>query len=302
MGNSALRWTTRLRTCGFLRETLRARAFVRRAKRTTDLLIPGLWSERIVVPAEGTADFNGDEGGTLTGGLQAERSAPPLGLAVRRVLVADPLRVFCAGVRNVLQRERDFEVVEAATLDEVFAAIDERCPEIALIDLDLPPVGGVAAVRQLSRRCSAYTIVLSIEPSRDAVLSAVRAGAHGFLHKEIAPEGLVRALRGVAQGEAPLSRDLATLMIDALHGLDERSRARMRVDELSNREREVLDLVAQGARNKQIAATLAISEFTAKRHVQNILKKLDLPSRQAAATFYASANAEESQPAEMRTG
>jgi two-component system nitrate/nitrite response regulator NarL len=237
----------------------------------------------------------------VTGGAQAERSAPPLGLAVRRVLVADPLRVFCAGVRNVLQREGDFEVVEAASLDDVFAAIDERCPEIALIDLDLPPLGGVAAVRQLARRCSAYTIVWSLEPSRDTVLSAVRSGAHGFLHKAISPEGLVRALRGVALGEAPLSRDLATLMIDALHGLDERSRARVRVDELSNREREVLDLVAQGARNKQIAAALTISEFTAKRHVQNILKKLDLPSRQAAATFYAAANAGEPQVATSRS-
>ncbi len=84
----------------------------------------------------------------------------------------------------------------------------------------------------------------------------MRAGAHGFLHKEISPEGLVRALRGVVQGEAPLSRDLASLMIDALHGYDERTHARDRAAVLSSREREVLDLIAQGARNKQIAALL----------------------------------------------
>jgi len=224
-----------------------------------------------------------------------------LGLAVRRVLVADPLRIVCAGVRNVLEREGDFEVVEASTLDEVFASIDERCPELALVDLDLPPLGGIAAVRQLTRRCSAFTIVWSLEPSRETVLQAVRSGAHGFLQKEISPEGLVRALRGVAQGEAPLSRQLASLMIDALHGLDERSRARVCVDELSNREREVLELVAQGARNKQIAAALSISEFTAKRHVQNILRKLELPSRRAAAAFHASANAEEPSIAEVQS-
>ena len=121
------------------------------------------------------------------------------------------------------------------------------------------------------------------------MLSAVRAGAHGFLHKEISPEGLVRALRGVVQGEAPMSRDLASLMIDALHGLDERTRAQERAAGLSAREREVLDLVAQGARNKQIASSLVISEFTVKRHVQNILQKLELPSRRAAATFYGTA-------------
>jgi DNA-binding NarL/FixJ family response regulator len=237
----------------------------------------------------------------MTGGRHAEVSAPTSGFAVRRVLVADPLRIVCAGVRNVLAREGDFEVVEAGTLDEVFASIDERCPELALVDLDLPPLGGVAAVRQLTRRCSAFTIVWSLEPSRETVLQAVRSGAHGFLQKEISPEGLVRALRGVAQGEAPLSRQLASRMIDALHGLDERSRARVRVDELSNREREVLELVAQGARNKQIAAALTIYEFTAKRHVQNILRKLELPSRRAAAAFHAAANAEEPSIAELQS-
>ena len=146
----------------------------------------------------------------------------------------------------------------------MFAAIERECPDIALVDLDLPPLGGVAAVQRLAKRCDAYTIVWSLEPSRETVLAAVRAGAHGFLHKEISPEGLVRALRGVVQGEAPLSRDLASLMIDALHGDDERTRARDRAGVLSSREREVLDLIAQGARNKQIAALLTISEFTVK--------------------------------------
>jgi DNA-binding NarL/FixJ family response regulator len=206
-----------------------------------------------------------------------------------RILVADPLRIFRAGVRNLLARENSFTVVEAGNLDELLAAIVEDCPDIALIDLDLPPFGGVRAVEKLAGRCSTYTIVWSFEPTRETVLEAVRSGAHGFLRKEISAEGLVRALRGVVQGEAPLSRDLATLMIDALHGLDERSRARDRAAVLSVREREVLELVAQGARNKQIASELTISEFTVKRHVQNILQKLELPSRRAAAAFYLTA-------------
>jgi DNA-binding NarL/FixJ family response regulator len=205
------------------------------------------------------------------------------------VLVADPLRIFRAGVRNLLLRASDFAVVEAGSFDEMLEAVDERCPDIALIDMELPPLGGVAAVQRLAKRCSTYTIVWSFQPTRETVLAAVRSGAHGFLHKEISPEGLVRALRGVVQGEAPISRDLASLMIDALHGMDERSRARERAGVLSVREREVLNLVAQGARNKQIATTLVISEFTVKRHVQNILQKLELPSRRAAATFYRTA-------------
>ena len=206
-----------------------------------------------------------------------------------RILVADSLAIFRAGVHNLLARESDFEVVEAGTLDGVLAAAEQQCPDIALIDLELPPLGGVATVQRLARQCSTYSIVWSFEPSREIVLSAVRAGAYGFLHKEISAEGLVRALRGAAQGEAPLSRDLASLMIDALHGLDARAQARDRATILSSREREVLDLIAQGARNKQIAASLVISEFTVKRHVQNILQKLELPSRRAAATFYGTA-------------
>jgi DNA-binding NarL/FixJ family response regulator len=206
-----------------------------------------------------------------------------------RILVAEPLRMFRAGVRNLLERESDFEVVEASTLDEAIRAARDHCLDVALVDLGLPPLGGVTAVRRLTTIGSTFTIVWSFQPSRETVLAAVRAGAHGFLHKDISPDGLVRALRGVAQGEAPLSRDLASLMIDALHGLDERTVARERAGALSPREREVLDLVAQGARNKQIAARLVISEFTVKRHVQNILQKLELPSRRAAAALYGTA-------------
>lgn len=213
-----------------------------------------------------------------------------------RILVADPLRIFRAGVRNLLAREADFEVVEAGSLEEMLAAVEGRCPDIALVDLDLPPAGGVRAVRRLAQRCSLYTIVWSFEPSRETVLAAVRAGAHGFLHKEISPEGLVRALRGVVRGEAPLSRDLTSLMIEALHGLDERARARERARVLTARERQVLELIAQGKRNKQIALALTISEFTVKRHVQNILQKLGLPSRRAAATFHATAFGAEEAP------
>jgi DNA-binding NarL/FixJ family response regulator len=96
----------------------------------------------------------------------------------------------------------------------------------------------------------------------------------------------------VINGEAPLSRDLATLMIDAIHRLEDRDRTRERLSVLSSREREILDFVARGARNREIAGQLTISEFTVKRHMQNILGKLNLSSRRAAADFYRAAQAE----------
>ena len=135
-----------------------------------------------------------------------------------RILIADSLPIFRSGVRNLLARESDFEVVESSTFDELVREVATDCPDIALVDLELPPRGGVTAVSYLAERCSAHTIVWSFEPSRETVLRAIRAGASGYLHKEISPPGLVRSLRGVVRGEAPLARDLASLMIEALHG------------------------------------------------------------------------------------
>jgi two-component system nitrate/nitrite response regulator NarL len=203
-----------------------------------------------------------------------------------RILIGDSVPIFRAGVRNLLARESDFEVVEAEDFRGVHDALGEGPPAIALIDVDLPDDGGIAAVRRLAKQVPTHLIVWSFEPSRETVLAAVRAGADGYLHKEISPRGLVRALRGVVDGEAPLSRDLATMMIEALHALEAQTTARERATTLSTREREVLDFVARGARNKEIAAALFISEFTVKRHMQNILQKLELPSRRAAAAFY----------------
>jgi two-component system nitrate/nitrite response regulator NarL len=214
-----------------------------------------------------------------------------------RVLVADPLTIFRAGVSALLTRQTDFDVAEAASFDQVNLALDQEWPDIALIDIDLPPSGGIAAAASLAGQCPTHTIVWSFEPTRETVLAAVRAGASGYLHKQISPAGLLRSLRGIVRGEAPLARDLATLMIDAIHGLEERERTRERAAVLSPREREVLALVARGDRNKQIAAALYISEFTVKRHMQNILQKLELPSRRAAAAFHHSAFA----PDEART-
>jgi two-component system nitrate/nitrite response regulator NarL len=170
--------------------------------------------------------------------------------------------------------------------------VDERCPEIALVDLELPPFGGVAAVEWLAERCTTCTIVWSFEPARETVLAAVRGGASGYLRKDITPEGLVRSLRGAVSGEAPLSRDLATLMIEAIHKFKDREGARDRLSALSARECEVLEHVACGARNREIASHLTISEFTVKRHMQNILGKLELRSRREAGDFYRAANLE----------
>jgi DNA-binding NarL/FixJ family response regulator len=208
-------------------------------------------------------------------------------MAPTRVLVADALPIFRSGVSRLLLREEEFEVVEAASLEQL--ARVAPAADIVLLDAELPPRGGLAALAWLAEHWDCHTIVWSLEPSPGEILEMIRAGARGYLRKDISPRGLLRSLEGVVNGEAPMSRDLAMMMIEALHGFDELERARERASALSTREREVLDLVSQGAQNKQIAQALSISEFTVKRHVQNILEKLSVPSRRAAADFYQSA-------------
>jgi DNA-binding NarL/FixJ family response regulator len=201
------------------------------------------------------------------------------------VLVADALPILRAGVQKLLTREGDFDVVEAGDLDGLARVAAERPPDIAVVDSDLPPSTGLSALAVLADLGETNVIIWSFNPTPEAVLAAVRAGASGYLHKRISPEGLVRALRGLLHGEAPLSRDFAGLIIAALHDDQTRAATLDRASLLTGREREVLALIASGARNKDVAAALAISEFTVKRHVQNILRKLGVPTRRAAAAL-----------------
>lgn len=203
-------------------------------------------------------------------------------------VLADAFSIFRLGVRALIEEQADLAVSEVRNLAELEERLDSRpTPDIALVDLDLPPNGARDAVRVL-RRNEVGPIVWSSRArlSPELVLDVVRAGAIGVLSKEISAAGLIRALRGVASGEAPLSRDLACALIEGLHSTGPGERSRARIGTLSRRERQVLTLVSEGCSNREIAAALAVSEFTAKRHVQNILCKLSVHSRLAASASY----------------
>jgi DNA-binding NarL/FixJ family response regulator len=202
-----------------------------------------------------------------------------------RLLLADPLLVFRVGVRELLAAEPGLDVVEASDAAGVERARDAAPLDLALLDLQLPPEGALPVVARIPAR----VVVWSFEPSAETVVAAIRAGASGYLRKETPPDALLRALRAALAGEMPLPRAFAARLADEIHGFDERARARERAAVLSPREREVLTLVAAGASNREVARRLYISECTAKRHVQNILRKLHVESRGAAARFYASA-------------
>jgi DNA-binding NarL/FixJ family response regulator len=206
-----------------------------------------------------------------------------------RVLVADSLSIFRAGVRNVLTREGDFDVLDAGTTEEVVRVAADEHPQLALLDLDLPADGGIATAARLAESGEIRPILWSFQPTGEVILEGICAGAFGFLEKDVSTTALVNALRGAASGQPPLPPRLASRLVEALHGFDQRRQARERLRSLSSRELQVLELISRGALNKQIAAELTISEFTVKRHVQNILDKLEVGSRRTAAECFAAA-------------
>jgi DNA-binding NarL/FixJ family response regulator len=203
---------------------------------------------------------------------------------VIRVLIADDPAVVRQGLRTFLELQEDIEVVgEAADGEAALRAAAELEPDVVLMDLVMPRLDGVAAIEGLRARGStARVIVLTSFLDEDKVLPAVRAGAAGYLLKDVAPAELVGAIRTVDRGEALLHPAVAARVLQELTA--DAGRAE-RHDALTAREREVLALVARGRANKAIAFELGVAEKTIKTHVGNILAKLGLSDRTQAALY-----------------
>lgn len=202
-----------------------------------------------------------------------------------RVLIADDHAVVRQGLRMFLELQEDIEVVgEAADGEQALAAVAALLPDVVLMDLVMPRLDGVAAIERLRALAPATrAIVLTSFLDEDKVLPAVRAGAAGYLLKDVDPAELVRAIRMVDGGEALLHPAVAARVLRELAG-DEDARAK-RHEQLTAREREVLALLARGRANKAIAFELGVAEKTVKTHVGNILGKLGLSDRTQAALY-----------------
>ena len=202
-----------------------------------------------------------------------------------RVAIADDHAVVRQGLRTFLELQDEIEVVgEAADGEEAVALVARTVPDVALIDLVMPRVDGIEAIRRIRERCPATRILVLTSFADDhTVLPAVRAGAAGYLLKDVQPPELVTAIRTVHAGEALLAPSVATMLVEQLAGED--GRAEERDEHLTPREREVLAQLARGAPNKVIALELGVSERTVKTHVSNILGKLGLTDRTQAAVY-----------------
>jgi DNA-binding NarL/FixJ family response regulator len=210
------------------------------------------------------------------------------GADVIRVLIADDNAVIRHGVKVLLEASADdIEVVgEASTGKEAIRQADELRPDVVLLDIRMPVMDGVEACRALSERFR--VMMLTYSEDEPMVVGAIRAGAHGYLvHGRFEPDELERAVRDLADGQRVLSPAVAPAVFDALRRADAEAgdaqrRSEHGPDALTEREREVMGLIARGRPNREIAATLVISEKTVKNHIRNIYEKLAVASRSEA--------------------
>jgi two-component system, NarL family, response regulator LiaR len=196
-----------------------------------------------------------------------------------RLLVVDDHELVRAGLRTFLGLQPDMEVVgEAGSAERALALVPALEPDVVLLDLVLPGMSGVEAVRRLRDAHPAVKVlVLTSFAGEDAVLPAIRAGAAGYLLKDVGPAELAGALRVVHAGGAPLHPAVAATV---MHSVAEPAR-----ESLTPREHEVLRLVARGLSNRLIARELALSEKTVKAHVSAVLGKLAVADRTQAALY-----------------
>jgi DNA-binding NarL/FixJ family response regulator len=197
-----------------------------------------------------------------------------------RVLLVDDHQLVRAGLESLLDTVSDMTVVGAAAdgIDAVDLAARTE-PDVVLMDLSMPGLDGVEATRQIvGARPETFVVVLTSFSDRERILDALDAGAVGYLLKDAEPSELLRGIRAAARGESPLDPRAARTVLGAR--IERRA-----VRDLTDREREVLALVAKGLANKQIARSLGISERTVKAHLTSVFQRIGVTDRTSAALW-----------------
>ncbi len=203
-----------------------------------------------------------------------------------QVLLVDDHKIVRQGVRAYLHTLKDIRVVgEAESGTAAIAAVEQYRPNVVLMDLEMPgEMDGIAATRQIRKlHPETQVIVVTSHHQDEYIFPAVRAGAISYLLKDVEPDELADAIRKAAQGEAVLDSRVASRIIQELQGI--RKDEVNPFTELSDREFEVLRLIAAGKSNAEIAETLVIGESTVKTHIANLLRKLHLDDRTQAAVY-----------------
>lgn len=213
-------------------------------------------------------------------------SPPPL-----RVMLVDDHALVRAAVRQALTAPDISVVGEAATADEALLLAPQLTPDLLLLDINLPGTDGIRLLKELGPRLPEMQIVmLTVSANKRDLLEAMRNGAAGYLTKDLGPDALQRAVRGIRSGDLPMSRAMAAEVVRSLAGDRRRGGAGKPVDhplaDLSERENEVLRHLGDGLTDREIATQLGISPRTVETHVGSILHKLGVKNRAQAARRY----------------
>ena len=203
-----------------------------------------------------------------------------------RVLLVDDHDLFRTGLRTLLEEQGVTVVGEASGGDEAVELVKKEIPDVVLMDLNMPGKGGVEATREIAA-CAPLTrvVVLSISDQDSDVMDAVLAGACGYLLKDSSIQELMRGIAAASAGESLISPSIAAKVLQRLRAASPDAQAETLVAELSDRELEVLKLIANGKDNSEIARELFISSKTVKNHISNILLKLSIENRIQAAVY-----------------
>jgi DNA-binding NarL/FixJ family response regulator len=211
-----------------------------------------------------------------------------------KILLVDDHALFRVGMRQILEREEDFEVVgEAEDGRDAFTLASELSPDIVLLDLSLPPPGGIETTQRIKREVPSIGIIcLAVAEDEDQLFDAIKAGAAAFVVKDIGPDDLVTVIRRVRAGEYLINDKVFSRPSVAGRVLKEFRELAVYGQEaapifapLSPREVEILDNIARGMTNKQVAYALTISEQTVKNHMSSILRKLSVNDRTQAVVY-----------------
>lgn len=204
-----------------------------------------------------------------------------------KLLVVDDQNIVRKGIRALLEQVDDIDVIgEASNGEEAVTQAKRLQPDVILMDLMMPKMDGIAAIHEIqASQLSARIIALTSFVTEDKVFPAIKAGAMGYLLKDSAPEDLITAIRKVNRGEPSLHPVVAKMVLQEL-GQPARQEQALTPEPLTQREVDIIRLVAQGLSNRQIAEQLVIGEATVRTHVGNVLNKLHLANR-VQATLYA---------------
>ena len=203
------------------------------------------------------------------------------------VLIVDDHVLFSRGIKSLLQRHPEFEVVDDVCdgLEGVKRAQTLK-PDVVLLDLHMQGISGREAVRFISETVpETHVLMLTVSEDTEDLVECLKAGAAGYLVKNIETETLVDAIHRVAQGESVISPQMTTKLVRGFRAHVGESHAPVEQERLSPREKEILGCLARGDTNKEIARALELAESTVKIHIQNIFKKLNISSRVQAALY-----------------